>query len=206
MDTPPVRFAQREGRALAYQTWGAGSVEFLVLSEWPANADSVWEHPSHLRMWRLFGSLGRVTRFDRSGIGSSDPDPNSFADPAAWAEDALAVIDEVGAERVAVTAEGWATHAALLLAVRHPDRVNRLALMNGYARWLQADSQPTAASEQSLASVEAYVRLAVGYWCDHLGLRSRIHRRVLGVVRATSGRQPVRPSLRRWPRPPFGPM
>ena len=158
MDTPPVRFAQREGRALAYQTWGAGSVEFLVLSEWPANADSVWEHPSHLRMWRLFGSLGRVTRFDRSGIGSSDPDPNSFADPAAWAEDALAVIDEVGAERVAVTAEGWATHAALLLAVRHPDRVNRLALMNGYARWLQADSQPTAASEQSLASVEAYVR------------------------------------------------
>ena len=98
VDTPPVRYAQRQDRALAYQIQGSGNVDVLVLSEWPANSDSVWEHPLHLRMWRLLGSLGRAIRFDRSGIGSSDPHPDGMVDPAAWAEDALAVMDEVSAE------------------------------------------------------------------------------------------------------------
>lgn len=84
VDTPPVRYAQRQDRALAYQIQGSGNVDVLVLSEWPANSDSVWEHPLHLRMWRVLGSLGRAIRFDRSGIGSSDPHPDGMVDPAAW--------------------------------------------------------------------------------------------------------------------------
>lgn len=158
MDTPPVRYAYRDGRALAYQAWGVGTLEMLAMSEWPGNCDSIWEHPSHLRIWRVFGSLGRVIRFDRSGIGSSDPDPGGMADPGAWAEDALAVIDEVGAERVSVTAEGWSTHAAILLAGRHPDRVERLVLLNGYARWLWSDSYPIGAPADALEAVDNYVR------------------------------------------------
>jgi class 3 adenylate cyclase/pimeloyl-ACP methyl ester carboxylesterase len=159
VETPIVKYAQRKGRVLAYQTHGVGNIQNLSLGEWPANADSVWEHPSHLRIWRLLGSLGRLVRFDRSGVGSSDPDPEGWADPAVWAEDALAVMDEVGAGRVAVTAEGWSTHAALNLAARHPERVSRLVLLNGYARWLPSDSYPIDVSDsRSLATVGDYVR------------------------------------------------
>jgi hypothetical protein len=90
MEIPRVNYTERAGRALAYQSWGAGSAAFLALSEWPGNADSVWEHPSHLRLWRVLGSLGRVVRFDRSGVGSSDPDVDCLADPDAWGQDAIA--------------------------------------------------------------------------------------------------------------------
>jgi class 3 adenylate cyclase len=158
METPAVQYAERDGRALAYQCWGVGAADYLALSEWPANADSVWEHPSHLRLWRLLGSLGRVIRFDRSGIGSSDRDPDGEADPRAWAEDAVAVMNEVGAEHVAVVAEGWATHAAIVLATGQPERVDRLALINGYVRWLRSDTYTIGAPQGMLDAITGHVR------------------------------------------------
>ena len=160
MEIPPVRYADRAGRALAYQSWGVGSAGYLVISEWPANADSVWEHPTHLRLWRLVGSLGRVVRFDRSGIGSSDPDLGGLADPEVWAEDAVAVLDTAGLDRVTVLTEGWGCHAAVALAARHGDRVERLLLLNGYLH-LREDSS-SGLFEERLAAVAGYVRSGWG--------------------------------------------
>lgn len=158
MDIPTVRYAERNGRAIAYQSWGIEGTDFLVFSEWPANADSVWEHPSHLRLWRVLGSLGRAFRFDRSGIGSSDPDPDGMADPHAWAEDAVAVMGELGARQVVITAEGWGTHAAVALAARHPHLVDRMVLMNGYARGSRSESYPIGLPEDVLDGLGDYLR------------------------------------------------
>lgn len=158
MDTPKVRYAERNGRAIAYQSWGVEGTAFLVFSEWPANADSVWEHPSHLRLWRVLGSLGQAIRFDRSGIGSSDPDPDGMADPHAWAEDAVAVMNEVGAQRGVITAEGWGTQAAVALAATHPHLVERMVLMNGYARGLRSGDYPIGIPQDVVDGLGNYLR------------------------------------------------
>jgi pimeloyl-ACP methyl ester carboxylesterase len=79
-----------------------GTLDCLVVSEWPGNSDAVWEHPGHLRAWRFIGSLTRAVRFDRSGVGSSDPSSGDLGDVEAWADDGMAVLGAVGCDRVAV--------------------------------------------------------------------------------------------------------
>jgi class 3 adenylate cyclase/pimeloyl-ACP methyl ester carboxylesterase len=163
MDMSTVRYAWREGRAIAYQRWGAGASDLLILQEWPGNADAVWEHPYQLRISRLWGSVARCIRFDRSGIGSSDPMPGgTIAGPSEWAEDAIAVLDAVGVETAVVGGEGWASHAAMALAVSHPERVERLILYNAFARLLAAPDWPDGLPERNLDGVVELVRSAWG--------------------------------------------
>src|SRR5690242_14244665 len=47
VDTPEVRYARRDGRAIAYQVWGSGPLVTLFITEWPGVSDVLWEHPLH---------------------------------------------------------------------------------------------------------------------------------------------------------------
>src|SRR5690242_10308648 len=50
IDVPPVRYARTSDDAyVAYRLYGTGAVELLVVKEWAASVDAVWEHPVHLR-------------------------------------------------------------------------------------------------------------------------------------------------------------
>jgi class 3 adenylate cyclase len=161
VDTPEVRYAHRDGRAIAYQTWGSGPIVDLFVSEWPANVDSVWEHPLHLRIWRYHGSFARLIRVDRSGIGSSDPPAGEIGDLDEWSADLLAVLDAEGAATVVVSGEGWGGHAAITLAAKHPERIDRLVLVNTFVT-LTADGDGPPMSPVQLDATIDFVRSSWG--------------------------------------------
>ena len=89
------------------------------------------------------------------GLGTSDPVvPPRFDRIDEFAEDVLAVMDELRIERVALTGEGSSGVAAAYLAVHHPDRILRVALLNTAAKSTRTDDYPIAAlSEENILAV-----------------------------------------------------
>jgi class 3 adenylate cyclase len=99
-----------------------------------------WGDPHLARFIRRVETLGRVVRFNRRGVGLSDPiDPRDVPDWESYAQDAIAVLDAVGVERACVIASISDGPAALTLAALHPQRVEALVLVNVFARALWAD-------------------------------------------------------------------
>src|SRR5581483_9998992 len=140
---PEVRFTNRGTLNIAYQRWGEGDTAILLIPEWAVAGEAAWEHPGHVRAWRFYASMGRVLRFDRTGIGASDPvSPESLGSPQEWAKDGLAVLDAEGITDAVVMGESFGGHAAMWLATLAPERVERLILANTYARLTRTDDYP----------------------------------------------------------------
>ena len=108
-------------------------------------------------------SASRVIWFDPRGLGASDPVPlNRLGCPEDWVEDAVTVLDAVGCGPVAVSAEGYMGHSAVLLAMKYPKRVQSLVLINSYARLTNDASYPLGVPEESVESVVEWVRRSWG--------------------------------------------
>ena len=72
-------------------------------------------------------------RYDPRGCGMSDRDMRRCSLDA-WVEDLEAVVDSLGAPRVALMAFGNGAPVAIRYAVRHPQRVSQLVFYGGYVR------------------------------------------------------------------------
>jgi class 3 adenylate cyclase len=147
---PRVQYVRSTAGALAYQVWGDGA-DLLLMTDFTTSVDNIWEHPGRIRLLSYLGTLGRVVRFDPRGQGASDPLPiDELGSLDAWVEDALTVLDHLDIHQVALSAEGFASHAAIAMALRQPQRVSRLALLNAFAT-LADDGQGVRASAERVA-------------------------------------------------------
>ncbi len=132
---------------------GAGPIDFLVFSGTGIPIDCVDEEPSMAGFYRRLATFSRVLRFDRRGFGLSDR--GSVSSPPTqeqWYEDALAVLDSVGSEQVAVLAPFVNTAQGIMLAARHPERVSYLVVVNGAARVTWAPDYPAGIPREILDS------------------------------------------------------
>ena len=85
---------------------------------------------NHLSWWQqvpVFRSAYRCVSFDHRGWGQSieapgGPGPNGFAD------DLIALLDELGIERAALVAQSMGGWTCLAAAVQHPERVAALVM------------------------------------------------------------------------------
>ena len=140
---PRTRYASCGEIDIAYQVFGDGPVDLLVLPGPLIPIDCVDLEPSMHRFHRRLSSFCRVIRFDQRGIGLSSRVPSlGMIGPESWAQDAIAVMDAVGCERATILAPGFTSLAGLVLAADHPDRVGGLVIVNGAARTLRAPDYP----------------------------------------------------------------
>lgn len=80
------------------------------------------------------GRLGRVIAYDRRGCTRSErPDPYDHTTVAEQADDAAALLDALDAAPAVVIARSYGGAVAVDLALRYPDRVRALALLEGDA-------------------------------------------------------------------------
>jgi class 3 adenylate cyclase/pimeloyl-ACP methyl ester carboxylesterase len=144
VDVPPVRYARTsDGGYVAYRVYGGGDLDLLNVKEWAASVDGCWEHAAHLRQQQYQGSLARCAMFDPRGIGPSDPIAvDRLGSVEAWVEDGIAVMDAIGMERAVLFGEGFGSHAAVALAVTHPERVEGLVLVNCSVCGLRSEDRP----------------------------------------------------------------
>jgi class 3 adenylate cyclase len=141
-----IQYATSNDVFVAYEIVGSGPLDLLVIMEGFVPIDTMDGEPRLARSMRRLASFARVLRFDRRGIGLSDPvapkDPPTLEQ---WVTDALAVLDAARSRRAVVLAGAEASPVGLLLAASHPDRVSALVIMNGFARVLVADDYPIGA-------------------------------------------------------------
>ncbi len=128
---------------IAYQVVGDGPVDLLVAIGVPLSIDSLWDAPPAVRFLERLGSFARVILFDRRGIGLSDP--TSAASPPTleqWMEDALAILDEIGSDHVAVLGSDiHGGQVCALLSATHPERVSAAVIVNSAANLASARTE-----------------------------------------------------------------
>jgi class 3 adenylate cyclase len=143
---PRTRYASCGEIDIAYQVFGDGPIDLIVLPGPLIPIDCVDSEPSMHRFHRRLASFCRVIRFDQRGIGLSSRVPSlDMMGPESWANDAIAVMNAAGCEQATVFAPGFTSLAGLVLAADFPDRVNNLVIFNGGARTLRATDYPIGA-------------------------------------------------------------
>jgi class 3 adenylate cyclase len=143
---PETRYASTEGSYIAYEVEGCGPPDLLVMSGEFVPVDAMHEEPRYAACLHRLATFSRVIRFDRRGTGLSEPVSASAPTTVEeWAGDALIVLDAVGCEKAAVFASTDAGLAGLALAATHPERIERLVLLHGYARTAWAADFPVGA-------------------------------------------------------------
>ena len=123
----------------------AGEFRMHVAEAGPSTGDPLvlihgW--PQNWFTWRgVIGPLAetyRVLAVDLRGFGWSDAPPTGY-EKEQLATDVLAALDELGVERFRLAGHDWGGFAAFLMALREPERVERLMVFNIIHPWIRAD-------------------------------------------------------------------
>jgi pimeloyl-ACP methyl ester carboxylesterase len=124
---PRTRYASCGEVDIAYQVFGDGLIDLLVLPGPLIPIDCADLEPSMYRFHRRLASFARVIRFDQRGIGlSSRLASLDMMGPKSWAKDAIAVMNAAGCEQATILAPG---------SLRWPESFWRPITPSGCATW-----------------------------------------------------------------------
>jgi class 3 adenylate cyclase len=147
VEIPEVRYARSGDVSIAYQAFGAGPVDLVVVRGSLSELGSVWDQPLFVRHAEGLASFARVLMFDKRGMGLSDrlrevPTLESRMD------DIRAVMDDAGVARAAIMAAHEGTRIALLFAASYPERTAGLVLHEPSVRGRRAPDYPWARTDE----------------------------------------------------------
>jgi pimeloyl-ACP methyl ester carboxylesterase len=124
-----------DGTRIAWWRYGDGERTVLFVPTWNLVDSRVVGHQIAALQDRA-----TVIRFDPRGAGESDRPARGYDFPQHM-DDALTVLDAVGVGTVDVVTASRGLNATVMLAVHHPDRVQRIAVIAPYMQ-LELDLEP----------------------------------------------------------------
>jgi len=136
MTDPPAldgvthRWVEARGIRFHLAEAGAGEDVVLLLHGWPQH----WYEWRHL-IPALAGTH-RVLAMDLRGFGWSDAPPSGYLKED-LADDVLAVLDQIGTERVKLVGHDWGGWVGFLLCLRAPERFERYLALNIVHPWIE---------------------------------------------------------------------
>jgi class 3 adenylate cyclase len=139
---PSTRYARSGDIHLAYQVIGDGPRDVVLSLDWASHLEVLWEQPFVQELLSSLARFSRVIWFDMRGVGLSDRLLDGGVAAEDWMEDVAAVMDAAGSARASLVAHGHAAQMALMSAATHPDRIESLVLINGFARFARDDDYP----------------------------------------------------------------
>jgi len=161
IDIPPTRYARSGDVHLAYQVYGDGPVDLLVVSGFVSHLEVQAENPEIQRFVAGLSRFARVIGFDKRGSGMSDP----VAEVPTLEErmdDLRAVMDAAGSERAVLVGISEGAPMCILFAATFPARTQALVLFGGMARSTWAPDYPWASTREAL--LEAAVEFTAPGW------------------------------------------
>lgn len=127
---------------VAHRFVDARGLRMHVAEAGPEDGDPVvllhgW--PQHWYLWRrvmpaLADAGYRVYAPDLRGFGWTEA-PEDGYEKEQLAADVIALLDELGVERVKLAGHDWGGYAGWILALRHPDRIERFLALNIIHLW-----------------------------------------------------------------------
>lgn len=144
MEPPDTFYAMSDGLHIAYQHFGSGP-DIVLVPPLVSNVELSWDHEIYRRVLELDAHHMRVLMFDKRGIGCSD----RFERAPTLEEriqDITAVMDAAGVEKASLIGLSEGGIMAQLFAARHPERVDKLVLVD------------TAAGASGAAYLDAYAQ------------------------------------------------
>jgi pimeloyl-ACP methyl ester carboxylesterase len=156
---PPVRSARVGEVSLAFQVFGSGDRDVVVIPPMAHNIELMWERPEFRRIFDGMGRYARVVHFDKRGTGASDrtalvPTMDERVD------DTRAVMDAAGVDRCFIYGLSEGDPMAVLFAVTYPERVLGLVLHATAAAFIPADDTADQAGAR---------RRALAHWLERRG-------------------------------------
>ena len=155
-DAPRVRYAERDGVHIAFQTLGEGDLDIVLVPGWVLPMASLLELPAAAALLDELAHLGRVVLFDKRGTGLSDR--TGVAAPEERASDLDAVLKAAGSERAVLLGVSEGGPLAIAHAASHPSRVAALVLVGAFARLSRAPDHAHGWPHSELARLRAYIR------------------------------------------------
>jgi len=117
---PETKYAKSGDIHVAYQTFGRGAADLVLVPGWVSNVEFSWEEPSFARFLSGLGLFARVVWFDKRGTGLSDRVSN-LPILEERLDDVRAVMDEVGLRRAAILGTSEGGSMAALFAATYPE-------------------------------------------------------------------------------------
>jgi class 3 adenylate cyclase len=132
-EPPETRYAKADdGVHIAYQVFGVGPIDLVVIPGFISHLDLLWEDPDLATALGRLGSFARVIVFDKRETGMSDR-TGQLPDMDRRMLDIGAVMDDVGCEQAALLGVSEGGPMAVVFAATHPERVQALILLNTFA-------------------------------------------------------------------------
>lgn len=197
---PPIRYAARDEASLAFQVFGDGATDLVVVSDPPSHLDLLWTDPTYVEVLLRLAGHQRLLLYDRRGMGLSDP---SEWTPTLEEQslDLATVMDAAGVRRATLFGYGGSAATAAYFAATRPERVSRLVLLNAYTQgWDVGDHDWPAGDDEAVGLLSD----AIENWGDGRSLAfivpslaTRRHQRLFGMLeRASASRGSARAAWR----------
>lgn len=165
---PTTRYVKGAGVHLAYQTYGSGPLDILVMPGFVSHVERAWEHPASRTFLASLIKLGRLIVFDRRGIGLSDR-VGSAPDIDVTAEDIGTVLRAAGSRRVVLFGASECGPACVKFAVDQKSRVAGLILFGALAKGCWAEDYPHALRA---SQYDAWSKHLITQWGGPVGIEA----------------------------------
>jgi DNA-binding SARP family transcriptional activator/pimeloyl-ACP methyl ester carboxylesterase len=140
---PATLYVKGAGVHLAYQTYGSGELDVLIMPGFVSHVERAWEHPSCRAFLVSLMALGRLIMFDRRGVGLSDR-VGSAPSFEVTAEDIGTVLRAAHTRRVVLFGASECGPACIKFAVDQSRLVAGLILFGSLAKGCWAPDYPYA--------------------------------------------------------------
>jgi pimeloyl-ACP methyl ester carboxylesterase len=166
---PETRYARAaDGVHIAYQVFGDGPVDLVVVMGWMTNIEAMWEEPALAHMLTRLGSFSRVILFDKRGCGLSDRvSERELASLELRMDDLGAVMDAVDSHRAVLYGISEGGPMAMLFAATYPERTVGLVVYGSHWSWVPRDWSAFEAeleATERLWGTEEYAARALAGW------------------------------------------
>jgi pimeloyl-ACP methyl ester carboxylesterase len=167
-DPPPTRYVSGGGVHLAFQTYGTGRMDVLLLTGFVSHVERLWEEPRCRVFLSGLARTGRLILLDRRGVGLSDR-VGFTPSVDATAQDIGTVLDAVGSRRVVLLGGSEGGPACIKFAADHPDRVAGLILFGSLAKGSAAPDYPHALQ---VGQYDLWLKQLVAGWGGPAGIET----------------------------------
>ena len=134
---PVTQYAKSGDVHIAYQAFGDGPINLVMVPGFVSNVEHYWEQPDFARFLNRLASYARVVTFDKRGTGGSDRVADAeLPSLEVRMDDLRAVMDAAGMQQAALLGISEGAPLSVLFAATYPDRCRALVLYGSFSRFV----------------------------------------------------------------------